>query len=53
MVKYHLEPLIFASRQLPEHEETNERKMKHVIDTQWVNHTRPRKVGSRSEANIA
>ena len=24
------------SRQLPKHEETNERKMKHVIDTQWV-----------------
>ena len=26
-----------ASRQLTEHEESNERKMKHVIDTQWVN----------------
>lgn len=24
------------SRQLPKHGETNERKMKHVIDTQWV-----------------
>jgi hypothetical protein len=24
------------SRQLPKHEESNERKMKHVIDTQWV-----------------
>ena len=42
-----------ASRQLPEHEETNERKMKHVNDTQWVNHSHPRKVGSHSEANIA
>lgn len=42
-----------ASRQLPVHEETNERKMKHVNDTQWVNHSHPRKVGSRSEANIA
>jgi len=27
----------FASRQLPEREESNERKMKHVNDTQWVN----------------
>ena len=42
-----------ASRQLPEHEETNERKMKHVNDTQWVSHSHPRKVGSHSEANIA
>ena len=41
------------SRQLPEQEETNENKMKPEIDTQWVNHSHPRKVGSRSEANIA
>jgi hypothetical protein len=27
--------------------------MKHVIDAQWVNHSHPREVGSRSEANIA
>jgi hypothetical protein len=41
------------SRQLPEHEESNERKMKHETDTQWVNHSHPRAVGSHSEANIA
>jgi hypothetical protein len=46
-------PQKVTSRQLPEHEETNERKMKHVIDTQWVNHSHPRKAGSHSEANIA
>ncbi len=41
------------SRQLPEQEETNENMMKPEIDTQWVNHSHPRKVGSHSEANIA
>jgi hypothetical protein len=41
------------SRQQTAHEEINQRKMKHVIDTQWVNHSHPRKVGSHLEANIA
>jgi hypothetical protein len=41
-----------TSRQLPEHEEINERKMKHVIDTQWVNHSHPRRLASTRKRTL-